>query len=79
MPVYGILGGLAATVLVVIVMVLLGEYTKTRGRWLGTALPVAEETSTGGRALLTVFCAGIEVACKMAEANLTMTITRRRT
>ena len=38
---YGILGGLAATVLVVIAMVLLGEYTKTRGRWLGTALALS--------------------------------------
>ena len=41
MPVYGIAGGLAATVLVVVVMVLLGEYTKTRGRWLGTALALS--------------------------------------
>ncbi len=41
MPVFGILAGLAATVLVVVAMVLLGEYTKTRGRWLGTALALS--------------------------------------
>ena len=41
MPAYGIVGGLVATVLVVVVMVLLGEYTKTRGRWLGTALALS--------------------------------------
>ena len=37
----GILGGLAAAVLVVLAMILLGEYTKTRGRWLGTALALS--------------------------------------
>ncbi len=37
----GILGGLAAAALVVLAMVLLGEYTKTRGRWLGTALALS--------------------------------------
>ena len=37
----GILGGLAATALVVLAMILLGEYTKTRGRWLGTALALS--------------------------------------
>lgn len=41
MPVFGILGGLAAAALVVLAMVLLGEYTKTRGRWLGTALALS--------------------------------------
>ena len=41
MPVSGILGGLAAAALVVLAMVLLGEYTKTRGRWLGTALALS--------------------------------------
>ena len=35
---------------------------------LAAALPVAEETGAGGRALLTAYCAGVEVACKMAEA-----------
>ena len=38
---YGVLGGLAAAALVVLAMVLLGEYTKTRGRWLGTALALS--------------------------------------
>ena len=37
----GILGGLAAAVLVVLAMLVLGEYTKTRGRWLGTALALS--------------------------------------
>ena len=37
----GILGGLAAAALVVLAMILLGEYTKTRGRWLGTALALS--------------------------------------
>ena len=37
----GILGGLAAGVVVVLAMVILGEYTKTRGRWLGTALALS--------------------------------------
>ena len=37
----GILGELAAAALVVLAMVLLGEYTKTRGRWLGTALALS--------------------------------------
>ena len=41
LPVAGVLGGLAAAVLVVLAMVLLGEYTKTRGRWLGTALALS--------------------------------------
>lgn len=35
---------------------------------LAAALPVAEETGAGGRDLLTAFCVGVEVACKMAEA-----------
>ena len=35
---YGVLAGLAGAVLVVLAVVVLGEYTKTRGRWLGTAL-----------------------------------------
>ena len=38
---YGVLGGLAAAALVVLAMLLLGEYTKTRGRWLGTALALS--------------------------------------
>ncbi len=37
----GVLGGLAAAALVVLAMLLLGEYTKTRGRWLGTALALS--------------------------------------
>ena len=37
----GVLGGLAAAALVVLAMVILGEYTKTRGRWLGTALALS--------------------------------------
>ncbi len=40
---------------------------------LSAALPVAEETGAGGRDLLTAFCLGVEVACKMAEDNLTIT------
>ena len=35
---------------------------------LAAALPVAEETGASGRHLLTAFCAGVEVACKMAGA-----------
>ena len=35
---------------------------------LAAALPVAEETGATGRELLTAFCCGVEVACKMAEA-----------
>jgi 2-methylcitrate dehydratase PrpD len=35
---------------------------------LAAALPVAEDTAAGGRDLLVAFCAGVEVACKMAEA-----------
>lgn len=41
LPALGILGGLAAAVLVVLTMIVLGEYTKTRGRWLGTALALS--------------------------------------
>ena len=37
----GALGGLAAAAVVVLAMILLGEYTKTRGRWLGTALALS--------------------------------------
>ena len=37
----GLLGGLAAAVLVVLVMAVLGEYTKTRGRSFLTALTLA--------------------------------------
>ena len=35
---------------------------------LGAALPSAEEAGASGRDLLTAFCAGVEVACKVAEA-----------
>ena len=35
---------------------------------LTAALPVAEEAGANGRQLLAAFCAGVEVACKMAEA-----------
>ena len=35
---------------------------------LAAALPAAEEAGASGRELLTAFCAGVEVACKMAEA-----------
>ena len=35
---------------------------------LGAALPAAEEAGASGRDLLTAFCAGVEVACKVAEA-----------
>ena len=35
---------------------------------LAAALPAAEEAGASGRQLLTAFCAGVEVACKMAEA-----------
>ena len=35
---------------------------------LAAALPAAEEVGASGRELLAAFCAGVEVACKMAEA-----------
>ncbi len=35
---------------------------------LAAALPAAEEAGASGRELLTAFCAGVEVACKVAEA-----------
>ena len=35
---------------------------------LAAALPTAEETGASGPELLAAFCAGVEVACKMAEA-----------
>ena len=35
---------------------------------LAAALPAAEEAGANGRQLLAAFCAGVEVACKMAEA-----------
>ena len=35
---------------------------------LSAALPVAEDVDASGRDLLTAFCCGVEVACKMAEA-----------
>ena len=52
----GVLGGLAAAVLVVVAMVVLGEYTKTRGRLLLTALTLAgfSLTALGPSALLRV-------------------------
>jgi 2-methylcitrate dehydratase PrpD len=39
---------------------------------LSAALPVAEEAGASGEELLTAFCVGVEVACKMAETNLTI-------
>ena len=35
---------------------------------LSAAIPVAEEVNASGRDLLTAFCSGVEVACKVAEA-----------
>ncbi len=35
---------------------------------LAAALPAAEEVDANGKELLTAFCVGVEVACKMAEA-----------
>jgi 2-methylcitrate dehydratase PrpD len=35
---------------------------------LSAALPVAEEAGASGQELITAFCAGVEVACKVAEA-----------
>ena len=35
---------------------------------LSAALPVADEVGASGRDLLTAFCTGVEVACKVAEA-----------
>ena len=35
---------------------------------LSAAIPVAEDVDASGRDLLTAFCCGVEVACKVAEA-----------
>ncbi len=35
---------------------------------LAAAVPVAEDTGADGKGLLTAYCVGVEVACKMAEA-----------